>query len=152
MISRWRWCRIFMNPYYFVFTSWCYSVIERILDWLFLCFSGLVLVTPWFHEIFFLTWFSSIFWVVPNCRTRSSTLVLGLWFYQERVTFYSNAEMKIAAKEAAELIRLNKIISEASTSDIWKSKLGIPTELTSASNLFVEAIFALPTRWNMKLS
>jgi len=56
-----------------------------------LCFSGLVLVTPWFHEIFFLTWFSSIFWVVPNCRTRSSTLVLGLWFYQERVTFYSNA-------------------------------------------------------------
>lgn len=50
----------------------------------------LVLVTPWFHEIF-LTWFSSIFWVVPNCRIRSSTLVSGQWFYQERVTFYSNA-------------------------------------------------------------
>jgi len=42
---------------------------------------------------FFCFWlgFSSIFWVVPNCRIRSSTLVLGQWFYQERVTFYSNA-------------------------------------------------------------
>lgn len=71
-----------------------------------------------------------------------------------------NTKQKIAAKEAAELIRLNKIISEASTSDIWKSKLGIPTKLTSASNLFVEAILraksgaaiSIPERFEEKSS
>ncbi len=71
-----------------------------------------------------------------------------------------NTKQKIAAKEAAELIRLNKIISEASTSDVWKSKLGIPTKLTSASNLFVEAILraksgaaiSIPERFEEKSS